>query len=306
VESRVNHVLSWVARLRRCAPIAYISQELVRYDTQLLKNPEISGIAYQQGELAGYEVREYLLEKFQRRCAYCGATGVSLQIEHIVHKAHGGTNRVSNLTIACERCNDMKGTQTATEFGHPEVQIHARQSLNDAAAVSASRWSLYRRLSSIGLPIEVGTGGLTKWNRTQRGLPKAHWIDAACIGASTPERNQVAGVIPLRIAAMGRECRQMCRQMCRPDRYGFPRTGPKGMRRVRGFQTGDLVRAVVPLPSSKAGAYVGRLAVRATGSCNIQTGAGTVQGRHIRYCRSLHRADGYAYRKGGSALPSLA
>ena len=77
----------------------------------------MSGVKYQQGELAGYEVREYLLEKWGRRCAYCGATDIPLQVEHIVPKVRGGSNRVSNLTIACKPCNDAKGKRTAAEFG---------------------------------------------------------------------------------------------------------------------------------------------------------------------------------------------
>jgi hypothetical protein len=288
--------------LRRLAPITAISQELVRFDTHLMQNPEIGGVEYQQGELAGYEVREYLLEKWGRRCAYCGATGVPLQVEHIVPRARGGSNRVSNLTLACTPCNTAKGTRTAAEFGHPDVQAQVRRPLADAAAVNASRWALYQRLQSTGLPIEAGTGGRTKRNRTQREMPKAHWIDAACVGASTPARLLCAAIAPLCITATGRESRQMCRM----DRYGFPRTSAKGARRVQGYQTGDVVRAVVPTPSVNAGTYVGRLAVRATGMCNVATGAGTVQGIHIRYCRPVHRADGYSYRKGEAALPPRA
>jgi hypothetical protein len=62
---------TWVKRLCPFAPIAQIKQELVRFDTPQLENPEISGIEYQQGELQGYEVREYLLQKWDRKCAYC-------------------------------------------------------------------------------------------------------------------------------------------------------------------------------------------------------------------------------------------
>ena len=301
LESRVSNVLAWVARLRRYTPVNAVSQELVRFDPQLLENPTISGVEYQQGELAGYEVREYLLEKWQRRCAYCGAQNVPLQVEHIIPKTRGGSNRVSNLAIACEACNQSKGQQTAAEFGHPEVQIQARQPLRDAAAVNTSRWALYHRLQATGLPVEVGTGGRTKWNRTQRGLPKAHWIDAACVGASTPERVGCAGVVPLVIAATGR-------QMCRTNAYGFPDKAPKATSVVAGMRTGDVVHAVVPLPSIKAGVYVGRLAVRATGSCNITTSTGVVQGIHIRYCQPLHRGDGYSYsyQKGEAALPPSA
>jgi len=63
-----------------------------------------------------------------------------------------------------------------------------------------------------------------------------------------------------------------------------------------GLHTGDLVRAVVPAPSVKAGTYVGRLAVRASGMCNITTARhGVVQGIHVRHCRPLQRSDGYGY-----------
>jgi 5-methylcytosine-specific restriction endonuclease McrA len=158
LESRVSNVLTWVARLCRVAPVAAISQELVKFDPKALQHPEVSGVEYQQGELAGYEVREYLLEKFARTCAYCQATGAPLQVEHIVPKARGGSNRVSNLAIACAPCNQAKGQQTAAEFGHPAVQAQARQPLKDAAAVNASRWALYARLQATGLPVEVGTG----------------------------------------------------------------------------------------------------------------------------------------------------
>ncbi|HEU4781731.1 MAG TPA: RNA-guided endonuclease IscB [Ktedonobacterales bacterium] len=299
LESRISNVLTWLHRLQRFAPVVAISQELVRFDTQLLQNPETTGTEYQQGELVGYEVREYLLEKFGRRCAYCSATSVPLQVEHIIPKARGGSNRVSNLTLACGSCNDAKSTQTAAEFGHPNVQAQAKRPLKDAAVVNASRWALFGRLQTTGLPVEVGTGGRTKWNRTRRGLPKAHWIDAACVGVSTPEQVICANVTPLLIVATGRHSRQMCRT----DAYGFPDKAPKATSVVAGMRTGDLVRAVVPQPSIKAGTYVGRLAVRATGSCNIKTSAGTVQGIHIRYCRPLHRADGYTYQKGEVALP---
>jgi len=297
LESRLANVQTWVTRLRRCCPVSALSQELVTFDTQLMQQAESSGVDYQQGALAGYEVREYLLEKWQRRCAYCGATGVPFQIEHIIPKARGGSNRVSNLTLACEPCNTRKGTQTAEEFGHPTVQRQAKAPLKDAAAVNTTRWALYHRLDTTGLPVEVGTGGRTKWNRTQRGLPKAHWIDAACVGASTPTLLRITGVIPCLIRATGRESRQMCRM----DRFGFPRTSAKGRRRVQGFQTGDLVRAIVTWGKNE-GTHVGRVAVRARGSFNVTTAQGTVTDISYRSCQRIQRADGYRYEQ-GAALP---
>lgn len=66
-----------------------------------MENSEISGVGYQQGTLAGYEVREFLLEKWKRTCAYCGAKDTKLEIEHIQPRSKGGSNRVSNLCLAC-------------------------------------------------------------------------------------------------------------------------------------------------------------------------------------------------------------
>jgi 5-methylcytosine-specific restriction endonuclease McrA len=297
LESRVANLQTWVRRLAWSAPVESISMELVKFDTQALQNPEISGVEYQQGELMGYEIREYLLEKWGRKCAYCGKTEVPLEVEHIVPKSRGGSNRVSNLTLSCHKCNQEKGSRTAAEFGHPKIQTEARQPLKDAAAVNITRWELWRRLSESGLPVHCGTGGRTKYNRTRFGLPKAHWIDAACVGEV--DRLYVPSTLtPLTIQAMGHGCRQMCRM----DKYGFPRTGSKGPRRVFGFKTGDMVTVRVPA-GKRAGSYRGRVAIRKSGSFNIKADGVMVQGISYRYCRLDFRSDGYSYSQKGAAFP---
>lgn len=63
LESRLANIETWVRRLALHTPLTAISMELVKFDTQKIENPEISGVEYQQGKLVGYEVREYLLEK---------------------------------------------------------------------------------------------------------------------------------------------------------------------------------------------------------------------------------------------------
>lgn len=303
LESRLSNVMTWAARLMRVSPVSAGSQELVRFDLQAVENAEIKGAQYQQGTLAGYEVREYLLEKWNRACTYCGKQHVPLQVEHIQSRAKGGSHRVSNLCLACEPCNQAKGTQDIRDFlaKKPDllkkILAQAKVPLKDAAAVNATRWVLYERLQSLGLPVECGTGGRTRYNRTLRDLPKTHWIDAACVGASTPLVVQTADVRPLFITAVGSGNRQMCRM----DRYGFPRTGPKQAKRVKGFQTGDMVRAVVTT-GKKVGTYVGRVAVRTTGSFNITNTQGTVQGISHRTCTSVHCGDGYSYGKGRDCL----
>ncbi len=290
LQSRIAHIQTWIERLRHFCPVAACSLELAKFDTHAMVNPGISGVEYQRGTLHGYEVREYLLEKWKRRCAYCGAENVPLEVEHIIPKARGGTDRASNLTLACHSCNQRKGAQTAAEFGHPEIQALARQPLTDAAAINSTRWALYRYLQSRGLQVEIGTGGRTKFNRTRLGLPKTHWIDAACVGESGARVWVDLTHKPLVIRATGHGSRQMCRV----DRYGFPRTSAKSVRRVHGFKTGDIVEAKVP-KGKKAGTHIGRVAIRKTGSFNITTPAGIVNAICWKYCRRLQRADGYGY-----------
>jgi 5-methylcytosine-specific restriction endonuclease McrA len=221
LQSRIANILTWVQRLARVCNITAISQELVKFDMQLMENPDISGVEYQQGTLAGYEVREYLLHKWERKCTYCGKENIPLQVEHIVPRAKGGTNRVSNLCLACEKCNLAKGTRDIKDFLKKKPDLlkkilsQAKAPLGDAAAVNATRWELFRRLQGFGLPIECGSGGLTKYNRTIRELPKTHWLDAACVGKSTPETVTIAGVRPLFIKA----CGLGCRHRCLPDKY---------------------------------------------------------------------------------------
>jgi 5-methylcytosine-specific restriction endonuclease McrA len=83
LRSRVQNVVTWVQRLRRLCPVAALSLELVRFDTQAMQTPGIEGVEYQQGTLAGYETKEYVLQKWGHRCAYCDAMGVPLEVEHI-------------------------------------------------------------------------------------------------------------------------------------------------------------------------------------------------------------------------------
>jgi hypothetical protein len=85
------------------------------------------------------------------------------------------------------------------------------------------------------------------------------------------------------------------------DTLGFPRTKAKQFKRVHGFQTGDMVKVVVPV-GKKAGSYIGRVAVRTKGSFNLKAEKGTIQGINYRYCHLLQRADGYNYER-GTAFP---
>jgi hypothetical protein len=273
--------------------------ELVRFDMQLMENPEISGVEYQQGTRAGYGTREYLLHKWGRKCTYCGKENIPLQVEHIVPRAKGGSNRVSNLCLSCEKCNLAKGTKSIEDFlkKKPEllkrILAQAKAPLRDAATVNATRWELFWRMQGFGLPIECDSGGLTKYNRTTRELPKTHWLDAACVGKSTPEVLGAKGVQPLLIKACGYGCRQMCHM----NKYGFPRTSAKAAKIMHGFQTGDIVKAIIA-NGKYAGTHVGRVAVRARGSFAVCNKNGKWFDTSHKNCKTVHKMDGYSYQVG--------
>jgi len=294
LQHRIDTTMSWVRRFKRWAPVTAISSELVRFDMQKLQNPEISGTEYQQGTLFGYEVREYLLEKWGRACAYCGVKDVPLQIEHITPKARGGSNRVSNLALACQCCNQKKAALPVEVFLAKDprrlakIKSQAKAPLRDAAAVNATRWALANSLKATGLPVELSSGGRTKFNRSVLGVPKAHALDAACVGEVAAIQDWHRPTLTIKCTGRGSY------QRTRLDKYGFPRGYLMRTKRVHGFGTGDMVKAVLT-NGVKAGTHEGRVAIRATGSFNIQTSAGVVQGIRHKHCRVTQRNDGYGY-----------
>ncbi len=293
LQHRVDTTLTWVKKLIRYCPVTNIAQELVRFDLQKTENPEISGIEYQQGTLSGYEVREYLLEKWNRQCAYCNERNIPLQIEHINPKSRGGSDRISNLCLACEPCNVSKGTQDIKNFLSAKPSIlkrilsQAKKPLKDAAAVNSTRWALFNALIETGLPVSVGSGGQTKFNRVRLNLPKSHWIDAACVGSVDSLR--VLTKQPLLIKATGHGTRQRCR----PNKFGFPIGHAPRAKFFQGLQTGDIVKAVIP-KGKFAGRYIGRIAIRFRPSFVLQLP--TIKfDVHPKYLSHIHKNDGYSY-----------
>ena len=190
LRARTEATVKVVRFLARALSIGQINVEVGSFDTQKMQNPEVSGVSYQQGQLAGYLLREYLLAKWQRQCAYCHTSGVPLQVEHLMPKSRGGSDRASNLVLACDACNKRKGNQTAEEFGYPEIQAQARVPLTAAAHVSSIKTAVVQALAQqFGAERIVVTYGYeTKYQRIQvLNLPKSHANDAIAIACKIGE-----------------------------------------------------------------------------------------------------------------------
>jgi 5-methylcytosine-specific restriction endonuclease McrA len=294
IKSRVDNVESWTNKFRRFAPLTSIAVEQVRFDMQLLQNPNIAGVEYQQGELAGYEVREYLLAKFDRECIYCDIRDVALEIEHLTPKSRGGSNRISNLGIACHPCNQKKDKMTVAEFVQDDarrtkIERQRKAPLKDAAAINTTRFAIVKMLKTFGIPVTCWTGGRTKYNRRKQAYRKAHWIDAACVGERGAHVSLREDEPFLQIKAMGRGNRQVCRT----NRYGFPNTKPKGAKRRHGFSTGDIVRATIS-KGKMIGTFTSRISAISAARFDLKTAAGII-GTTAKRLVLLQRSDGYQY-----------
>lgn len=238
LRSKAEATVKAVRFVASLLPISKVHVEIGSFDTQKMQNSDIAHLEYQQGELQGYLLREYVLETWQRKCAYCQAQGVPLELDHIVPRSRGGSNRASNLTLACHTCNQRKGQQTASEFGHPEVQAKARVPLKDTAHVSALKNKVVSDLRAIFGEDQVSTthGHETKYKRIQvLGLPKSHANDAVAIACQIGEVVKPLSVLH-QIQCLPRGQYQRFNGQHSEHKCWAPR-------KVRGFKLYELVQA---------------------------------------------------------------
>lgn len=168
-----------------------------------------------------------------------------------------------------------------------KILKQAKSPLKDAAAVNTTRWVLFEKLKALGVPVKTGSGAQTKYNRTQHGIEKTHWQDAACVG-EMPYKIDWHTNQPLLIQANGFGGRQRCQT----DKYGYP-IKHRPLRPISGFCTGDIVRAVAP-----KGKYQGTFTARVTPMSDGR-GEFVIKGKRrsvrLDYCTAVHRKDGYIY-----------
>ncbi len=224
IEHKLEAHIRLIEKIKKIIPVSETIIEIAKFDAHKMKAPEISGIEYQQGELQGYEIREYLLEKFHRKCAYCGKENTPLEVEHIIPKSRGGSNMVSNLTISCHKCNQRKGNMTAEEFNHPETLKNAQRSLKETPFMNVVKQKIAWLLGC-----KTTLGSITKKNRISLGIEKTHANDAFVIAGGSVQNRA-----PLFMVSQRRR-NNRCLQL---NRKGFK---PSIRRRRYSLQPGDTV-----------------------------------------------------------------
>lgn len=177
VRQRIDAHLKAIKDVHCVLPITKIIIEVAQFNTQKIKNPEISGIEYQQGEQLGFwNVREYVLVRDGHKCQHCkGKSGDKmLNVHHIESRKTGGDSP-GNLITLCETCHK------AYHRGEIQLKVKRTTSLRDAAVMGIMKWRLYDELKLRYSDVSMTFGYITKYNRIQNGICKSHISDAFVI-----------------------------------------------------------------------------------------------------------------------------
>ena len=177
VRYKVDAHLKAVERICSILPISRIIVEVAQFDTQKIKNTDISGKEYQEGEQLGFwNVREYVLARDGHKCQHCKGRSKDpiLNVHHIESRKTGGDSP-SNLITLCETCHK------AYHRGDIELKAKRGKSLRDAAVMGIMKWRLYDALKSIYSDVKMTFGYITKYNRIHNGIEKSHVSDAFTI-----------------------------------------------------------------------------------------------------------------------------
>lgn len=179
VEEKAGSHLEMVKLVNKILPVKTVVIETASFDIQKIKDPDIEGTGYQQGEMLGFwNVREYVLWRDRHECQCChGRSRDPVLNVHHIESRKKGSDRPENLVTLCGTCHDRyhKG-----RIGLPE-NIQKPQEFRDAAFMTTMRWHVYRALKELYPDVRMTYGYITKNMRIENGLPKSHIIDARCI-----------------------------------------------------------------------------------------------------------------------------
>lgn len=179
IEHKINTHLKVIENVHKILPITKIIVETASFDIQKIKNPNISGTEYQQGEMEGWNVREYILFRDNHTCQHCKGKSKDkvLNVHHIESRKIGG-NAPNNLITLCRTCHKDY------HAGKINLKIKRGQSFKDATFMGVMRWTFYNRLKEIYSDVNMTFGYITKNTRITNGLEKSHRVDARCISGN--------------------------------------------------------------------------------------------------------------------------
>lgn len=177
VQNKIDAHIRVIQNVYSILPITRIVIEVAQFDTQKIKNPDIEGKLYQEGEQLGFwNVREYVLYRDGHKCCHCKGKSKNkvLNVHHIESRKTGGDSP-SNLITLCETCHDYY------HKGKIDLKVRRGKSLRDAAVMGIMRWRLYDCLKGLYPNVFMTYGYVTKHNRIVHNINKSHTSDAFVI-----------------------------------------------------------------------------------------------------------------------------
>ncbi len=177
IEQKMQSHLRLVRRIKSILPITAVIVEVAPFDIRKIKNPDIRGEEYQQGEQAGFfNVREYVLCRDNHTCRHCHGKSKDkvLEVHHIESRKTGG-DAPNNLVTLCKTCHETY------HRGKIDLKLRRGMSYRDASAMNTMRWELAKRMKEEFGNVNVTYGYITKSRRIGLGLSKGHHTDAFCI-----------------------------------------------------------------------------------------------------------------------------
>ena len=182
VENRIQAHLSRVESVCDLVPVTKIIVQTAAFDIQKIKNPDIEGVGYQQGDQLGFwNVREYVLWRDGHVCQHCKGKSKDpvLNVHHLESRKTGG-DAPNNLITLCEACHK------ALHRGEITLKAKRGKSFRAETFMGVMRWAFFNRLKATYPQLEVRNtyGYLTKHKRIHHGIAKTHCADAFCIAGN--------------------------------------------------------------------------------------------------------------------------
>ena len=186
IQHKLNSHIKAVRLASSILPVSKVIVKVAAFDIQKIKNPDISGAEYQNGEQKGFwNVREYVLHRDGHTCQACKGKSKDkiLNVHHVARRTDGGTDKPDNLITLCETCHK------AYHDGKLALKVKPSKEFKAETFMSMVRWKLINMLRDMGYAVSHTYGYITKSARIILGLAKSHINDAFCIAnGSSQER----------------------------------------------------------------------------------------------------------------------
>lgn len=183
IEHKKETHVRFIEQMKAILPINKITIEVANFDIQKIKNPEILGKEYQNGEQKGFDdLREYILHRDQHQCQNPKCKGKSeiLQVHHLGYYKSDRSDRPENLITLCTHCHTPDNHQKGGFLYGWKPKL---KGFREATFMSMVRWRLVKELN-----IEHTYGTQTKFKRKQLKLEKSHHNDAFAIAGGTTQK----------------------------------------------------------------------------------------------------------------------